>query len=146
MRLTLPQQDIYFEQLLFPNKPMYNIGAKIEIRGVVNIEIFKKAYVGLINQHDAYRSVITKNNENVSIELLVQHQSELGFVDFSDYTNPLEEANLYMQKEFMKPFDLLKDNLLHVFTLIKVQQEFYYLFSVYHHIISEVPQPSVMIW
>ena len=44
MKLTLPQQDIYFEQLLFPNDPIYNIGAKIEIKGVVNIEIFKKGH------------------------------------------------------------------------------------------------------
>ena len=25
--LTLPQQDIYYEQLLYPNEPIYNIGS-----------------------------------------------------------------------------------------------------------------------
>ena len=44
MKLTLPQQDIYFEQLLFPNDPIYNIGAKIEIKGVIDREIFKKSH------------------------------------------------------------------------------------------------------
>ena len=144
MKLTLPQQDIYFEQLFFPNDPIYNIGAKIEIKGIVNVEIFKKAYVELINQHDAYRSVIVKDNENVKIQILEEHQSELGFVDFSDYKNPIEEANLYMQKEFTKPFDLLKGSLLHIFTLIKVQDNFYYLFSVYHHIITDGWGTSLM--
>ena len=48
MKLTLPQQDIYFEQLVFPNDPIYNIGAKIEIKGIINVEIFKKAHKELI--------------------------------------------------------------------------------------------------
>ncbi|MFC0779789.1 amino acid adenylation domain-containing protein [Flavobacterium sp. HJSW_4] len=144
MKLTLPQQDIYFDQLLFPNDPIYNIGAKIEIKGVVNIEILKKAYVELINQHDAYRSIIIKTEEDVSIELLDEHQSELGFIDFLDYPNSIEEASLYMQKEFAKPFDLLKGNLLHVFTLIKVQEKLHYLFSVYHHIITDGWGTSLM--
>ena len=144
MKLTLPQQDIYFEQLLFPKDPIYNIGAKIEIIGSVNIEIFKKAYVELINQHDAYRSVIVKNEEDVSFELLEKHKSELGLVTFSDCKNPIEEANLYMQKEFTNPFDLLNGSLLHIFTLVKVEEELYYLFSVYHHIITYGRGTSLM--
>jgi amino acid adenylation domain-containing protein len=144
MKLTLTQQDIYFEQLIFPNDPIYNIGAKIEIKGIVNIEIFKKSYVELINQHDAYRSVIVKNNENVKIQIVEEHQSELGFVDFTNYKNPIDEANLYMQEEFTKPFDLSKGSLLHIFTLIKIQDNFYYLFSVYHHIITDGWGTSLM--
>ncbi|MRX70059.1 amino acid adenylation domain-containing protein [Flavobacterium resistens] len=144
MKLTLPQQDIYFEQLLSTNDPIYNIGAKIEINGIVNIEIFKKAYIELINQNDAYRSILVKNEEDVSLKYLDEHQSELGFIDFSDDKKTIEEANLYMQKEFTKPFDLLDGNLLHVFTLVKVQQELYYLFSVYHHIITDGWGTSLM--
>ncbi|BFM45582.1 hypothetical protein CFS9_42230 [Flavobacterium sp. CFS9] len=144
MKLTLPQQDIYFEQLLFSNEPIYNIGAKIEIKGVVNIEIFKRAYVALINQHDAYRIVFVKNEENIGTQILDDHESELGFIDFSESENPIEEANLYMQKEFMKPFNLLEGSLLHIFTLVKVQDDFYYLFSVYHHIITDGWGTSLM--
>ncbi|HKX85643.1 MAG TPA: condensation domain-containing protein, partial [Flavobacterium sp.] len=144
MKLTLPQQDVYFEQLLFPNDPIYNIGAKIEIKGAVNTEIFKKAYKALIDQHDTYRSVLVKNQEDIAIRLVDEHQSELGFVDFSDCENPIEEATLYMQKEFMKPFDLFDERLLHVFTLVKVNDKFHYLFSVYHHIITDGWGTSLM--
>lgn len=144
MNLTLPQQDIYFEQLLYPNDPIYNIGAKIEIKGVIDIEIFKKAYNELINQHDTYRSIIIKNEENVSIKVVEEHQSELGFVDFSNVENSIEEATIYMQREFMKPFDLLGKNLLHVFTLVKVQEDYHYLFSVYHHVITDGWGTSLM--
>ena len=62
MNLTLPQQDIYFEQLLYPNDPIYNIGAKIEIIGELDIEKLKQAYIELINQHDAYRMRLMKKH------------------------------------------------------------------------------------
>ncbi|MDI5888440.1 amino acid adenylation domain-containing protein [Flavobacterium yafengii] len=144
MKLTLPQQDVYFDQLLHPNEPIYNIGAKIEINGPLNIEIFKKSYEALINQHDAYRIVFARFQDNVTTKLLEEHHSKLGFVDFSHCENPVEEATIYMQKEFMKPFDLFKGDLLHIFTLVKVGEDFYYLFSVYHHIITDGWGTSLM--
>ncbi|MFP7658499.1 condensation domain-containing protein [Chryseobacterium proteolyticum] len=144
MRLTLPQQDIYFEQLLYPNEPIYNIGAKIEIKGHINIDAFQKAYHELINQHDAYRTKLVKDQENIRLKIVDIHNSELGFIDFSDSEAPYETANLYMQEEFSKPFDLFGESLLHVFTLVKINDDFYYLFSVYHHIITDGWGTSLM--
>ncbi|TDO73419.1 amino acid adenylation domain-containing protein [Flavobacterium chryseum] len=144
MKLTLPQQDVYFEQLLYPNEAIYNIGAKIKIKGVINAEVFKKAYNALIKQHDAYRSVLINEQENVTIKIVEEHYSELGFVDFSQYQKPYEAATSYMQEEFAKPFDLLGEHLLHVFTLVKVGENYHYLFSVYHHIITDGWGTSLM--
>jgi amino acid adenylation domain-containing protein len=144
MKFTLPQQDVYFDQLLHPNKPIYNIGAKIEINGTLNISIFKKSYEALIAQHDAYRTIFTRSGETVAIKLEEGHHSKLGFIDFSDSKKPHLEANKYMEKEFLKPFDLFSGNLLHVFTLIKVGEDLHYLFSVYHHIITDGWGTSLM--
>jgi len=144
MKLTLPQQDVYFEQLLYPNEPIYNIGAKIKIEGTINTDVFKKAYHELIKQHDAYRTIIAAEEENVTVRILEEHQSELGFIDFSQSEEPFEMAYSYMQEEFTKPFDVLGENLLHVFTLVKVQENYHYLFSVYHHIITDGWGTSLM--
>ncbi len=144
MRLTLPQQDVYFEQLLYPNEPIYNIGAKIEIKGEIDFNVFDKAYIELINQHDAYRSCLIQNDNDVKIELKSSHNSQLGFVDFSNEEYPEVSANNYMQQEFVRLFDLVKSELLHKFTLIKVNDHFHYLFSVYHHIITDGWGTSLM--
>jgi amino acid adenylation domain-containing protein len=144
MKFTLPQQDIYFDQLLHPNEPVYNIGAKIEIKGFLNIEIFNKAYRELIKQHDAYRIILERDQENVTSKIVQEHDSKLGFVDFSQHKNPNEEATSYMQKEFMKPFDLFDGNFLHVFTIVKITDDYHYLFSVYHHIITDGWGTSLM--
>jgi len=144
MKLTLPQQDVYFEQLLYPNEPIYNIGAKIEIKGIINVGIFRRAHNELINQHDAYRSTLINDPENVTVQIVEEHNSKLGFVNFSDRQKSYEDANAYMQEEFSKPFDLFGERLLHVFTLVKVSEDFHYLFSVYHHIITDGWGTSLM--
>jgi amino acid adenylation domain-containing protein len=144
MKLTLPQQDIYFEQLLYPDQPIYNIGAKIEIKGNLDIGILERAFTALIDQHDAYRSILIKEKDHVLIKSVDKHQSQLGFIDFSNFSNPAAKATSYIQDEFVKPFDLFARKLLHVFTLIKVEENFFYLFSVYHHIITDGWGTSLM--
>jgi amino acid adenylation domain-containing protein len=144
MLLTLPQQDIYYEQLLYPGEPIYNIGAKIAINGTIVYEILNKAYVALIDQHDAYRSILVEEQAGVSIKICAEHDSILNFIDFSPELDPDAAANRYMQATFTKAFDLHAGKLLHKFVLIKVSDTFHYLFSMYHHIITDGWGTSLM--
>lgn len=142
--LTLPQQDIYFEQILYPNDPIYNIGAKIEIRGSINVDAFKDAYIHLINQHDAYRIIIDSNNDIPYFYILDIHNSELEYIDYSNEAHAERISLEFMHKNFQTAFDLNKKELLHKFILIKVQDDLYYLFSKYHHIITDGWGTSLM--
>ncbi len=144
MKLTLPQQDIYFEQLLYPDEPVYNIGAKISIRGSISYEWLNQAYITLINQHDAYRSIISRRGNEVEIDFIENHGSVLEYVDFSGNTNADEAANEFMQNRFRVAFDLHSGKLLHQFILVKIGEGFHYLFSVYHHIITDGWGTSLM--
>ena len=144
MQLTLPQQDVYFEQLLYPNEPIYNIGAKIAIRGALSEELLQRAYVALINQHDAYRSVFYKKGEQVEVRILEKHHTQLKIEDYSNKRNSHEKAIAFMEEQFRNPFDLNSGQPLHKFILIKVDSKFYYLFSVYHHIITDGWGTSLM--
>lgn len=144
MKLTLPQQDIYFEQLLYPNDPIYNIGAKIEIKGNLDLSILRSAYNAMINQHETYRSVFIKTDDEVEMEFVKEHNSELGYSDFSTFENPIEIADDYMNKKFSIPFNLFSKEMLHSFVLIKLRDNHYYLFSMYHHIITDGWGTSLM--
>lgn len=143
MRITLPQQDIYFEQLLFPNQPIYNIGAKISIEGKIDVSIFKQSYNVLIKQHDSFRSRIVRRNGEIEFCEFTTH-NDLECIDFSNLENPQAAATNYMQTEFKKPFDLYSGTQLYAFKLIKVRENFHYLFSVYHHIITDGWGTSLM--
>ncbi|WP_459210867.1 amino acid adenylation domain-containing protein [Aquimarina rhabdastrellae] len=145
MKLTLPQQDVYFEQLLYPKDPIYNIGAKIKIEGNIDIKLFNKAYIELINQHDTFQVYFEKFEEEIIGIKTSKEIEELEFLDFSKNKKPEGEANVFMQKAFLNAFDLnKKDTLPYKFLLIKISDSVYYLFSVYHHIITDGWGTSLM--
>ncbi|MEI3790603.1 MULTISPECIES: amino acid adenylation domain-containing protein [unclassified Chryseobacterium] len=143
MKLTLPQQDIYFEQLLFADEPIYNIGAKISIEGSLNKDMFERAYVALIQQHDAYRCFLKGDLNNTEM-LLTTEIRPLEYIDFSNKESKEVLVLEFIQKEFKKSFDVEKDKFLYRFVLIKVDEKFHYLFSVYHHIITDGWGTSLM--
>jgi surfactin family lipopeptide synthetase A len=132
-QFTLPQQDIYYEQLLYPGKAIYNIGASISIAGDLSFAMMEEAYQQLVAQHDAFRTVIHEDG----FEVLATYNVKLGFVDFSSTENGETAAINYMQADFIQPFDLFCGKPLHRFCLVKVRDGFHYLYSVYHHIITD---------
>ncbi|MDC8104560.1 amino acid adenylation domain-containing protein [Chryseobacterium sp. B21-037] len=144
MKLTLPQLDVFFEQLLYPDTPIYNIGAKIEIKGEIQIETFKKAYREMINQHDAYRSFFRQSEDEVKKHIKEEEPRHLEWIDFSNETDAVSSAEHFMEREFLIPFNVLEDDCLYRFVLIKCSNVHYYLFSVYHHIITDGWGTSLM--
>ncbi len=144
MKLTLPQYDVYYEQLLYPEEPIYNIGAKIKIEGDLDANTFQEAYEALIRQHDAYRTIFTMDDGEVVANVIENNAYHLKCIDFSEHENAEEVANAFMLEEFVKPFQLLSETFLHKFILIKVSTKLHYLFSVYHHIITDGWGTSLM--
>ncbi len=144
MKLTLPQQDVYYEQLMYPDFPIYNIGAKISIQGNIDYEVLNKAYNALINQHDIYRSYVDSSADQVEVHIQDSFEQALEYIDFSSEENADAVANTFMQETFKTPFNLKEDQQLHKFILIKTGTSFHYLFSVYHHIITDGWGTSLM--
>ncbi|KAA1243809.1 non-ribosomal peptide synthetase [Aquimarina sp. RZ0] len=144
MRLTLPQQDVYYEQLLYSEEPIYNIGAKIRIEGPLQIEAFECSYMSLIQQHDVYRTVFFKSQGGTFNQQLKEEVAPLRFQNFSKQNNSETKACEFMQQEFMKPFQLSEGEPLYRFVLVKVAENKHYLFSVYHHIITDGWGTSLM--
>jgi amino acid adenylation domain-containing protein len=135
--LTLPQQDIYYDQLLYPQKAIYNIGARIVVQGTLNLAALRAAYDQLLQQHDALRMTIVNNNNEPRMKILEAYEPTFGFRDFSSCADADAEAQEYMRNEFVVPFDLQKEGLLHRSCLLKISESFYYIFAVCHHIITD---------
>jgi amino acid adenylation domain-containing protein len=144
MKLTLPQQDVYLDQLRYPDLPIYNIGAKIEINGTIDINAFKRAYEELINQHDTFRALFSVEDEKVITEVSEKNIDELPVIDFSDTKDAQKEADRFIQEQFRKPFNIFGNQFLHRFLLIKINTKKFYLFSVYHHLITDGWGTSLM--
>ena len=130
------QQEIWFEQILHHNNPLYNIGGYSQIDGSIEPTIFEQAINQVIRENDALRIILCKG-ENIPTQVfLEQADIKLDFRDFSNQNNSHQKAIEWMQQDFAKPFQLY-DKLLFKYVLFKISDNCYYSFQKYHHIIVD---------
>ena len=53
--LSSVQREIWFDQLLYPDTPVYNIGGYLRIDGDINPDIFHRALTQLVKENDILR-------------------------------------------------------------------------------------------
>ena len=134
--LSSPQRDIWFDQILHPNVPLYNIGGYARIDGPIDQARFEKALNQVIQENDALR-IILHEGESLPTQTFAENVSiKLDFHDFSKTENAHELALKWMKQEFVKPFQLY-DGLLFQFALCKASANCYYWLKKYHHLIVD---------
>jgi len=134
--LSSPQIDIWFDQILHPDVPLYNIGGYVRIEGTIDPAIFEKALNQVIEENDALR-IIIHAGESLPTQTFAENvHINLDFQDFSAQENAHESALKWMAQEFVKPFQLY-DGLLFQFVLCKAEDNCYYWLKKYHHLIVD---------
>ncbi|MEN8216499.1 MAG: condensation domain-containing protein, partial [Pseudomonadota bacterium] len=134
--LSSTQKEIWFDQILHPKLPLYNLGGYLRIDGCIEPIIFEKALNQVIKENDALR-IILHEGENLPTQTFAQNvRLKLDFYDFSAQENAHQSALSWMQREFAKPFQVY-DNSLFQFALFKIATNRYYSFQKYHHLIVD---------
>lgn len=134
--LTSYQMNTWLDQCRSPDKPFYNIGGYMEIIGKVDCKVFQDAVNQIIRDNDALRiAILEKDGEPLQV-FLPELKYNIVFSDFSQKENPREYSRDWMNKEFLKPFDI-DGNILFHFQLIKEDENLYYYFAKCHHLIMD---------
>ncbi|RKZ60715.1 MAG: hypothetical protein DRR16_04190 [Candidatus Parabeggiatoa sp. nov. 3] len=134
--LSSPQLDFWFDQILHPDVPLYNIGGYVRIEGPIEPAIFEKALNHVIAENDALR-IILHEGESLPTQTFAENvHINLDFQDFSTQENAFESALKWIRCEFVKPFQLY-DELLFQFALCKLEANCYYWLKKYHHLIVD---------
>ncbi|MEN8217960.1 MAG: amino acid adenylation domain-containing protein [Pseudomonadota bacterium] len=134
--LSSPQLDFWFDQILHPGVPLYNIGGYVRIEGTIDPALFEKALNQVIAENDALR-IILHEGESLPTQTFAENvHIKLDFHDFSETENAHESALKWMEQEFVKPFQLY-DKLLFQFALCKASERCYYWLKKYHHLIVD---------
>lgn len=134
--LSSPQLDFWFDQILHPDVPLYNIGGYVRIDGPIDPTLFEQAIDRVIEENDALRIVI-HGGEGLPRQTFAENvRINLDFQDFSTQENAREAAIAWMEQEFVKPFQL-DEGLLFNFALCKAAENCYYWYQKYHHIIVD---------
>ncbi|MDM8558174.1 amino acid adenylation domain-containing protein [Candidatus Parabeggiatoa sp. HSG14] len=134
--LSSNQKDIWFDQILHPDIPFYNIGGYLRIDGPIDPAIFEKSLNQVIQDNDALRIILHKGEDLPTQTFAENVQIKLDFHDFSNQENANQLAVDWMQHEFVKPFQLY-EGFLFQFALCKVSDNCYYWSKKYHHLIVD---------
>ena len=131
--LSLSQREIWFDQLMYPDIPLYNIGGYVRIDGPVDPVLFEQAVCQLVHQNDALRTILHEGDPLPVQEFPKEVRVEIPFFDFSNsHRDPVQ----WMKKEFDKPFELY-EKLLFQYAFIKISQDCYCWFFKYHHLVAD---------
>lgn len=135
--LTSSQLDIYFDQLRLPHLPMYNIGARIEIKGKLDVEQMNRAYQAMITQHDVLCRTLVREGNEIGFRALETKAHPLIFQDVSTASEASKTADEFILNHFKQVYSFEKDQRLYDTFLIKITQEEYILYAKYHHLLTD---------
>ncbi|KTD46054.1 peptide synthetase, non-ribosomal [Legionella quinlivanii] len=130
--LTLAQQDIYYDQLYHTESPIYNIGGYIKL-GQINVGKLIEAHKLLVNSNDAFGIRIAEHNDEACQFISKDRLDSLPIVDFSNYSNPIAEAEAWAKKLFETPIRLINNQLCYAH-LVKISDNSFWYIGIAHHI------------
>jgi amino acid adenylation domain-containing protein/non-ribosomal peptide synthase protein (TIGR01720 family) len=134
--LTSVQRVIWLDQKFGSESPVYNIGGYLEIQARIDREIFGSALDRLVAECDALRTVIVEQ-EGVPYQYFTPHSTVAsGYEDFSGIADPAGEAQKWMEEQTRIPL-LLDGGPLYLFCLIRVEEDRYFWYFKFHHLIID---------
>jgi amino acid adenylation domain-containing protein/non-ribosomal peptide synthase protein (TIGR01720 family) len=135
--LSSPQREIWFDQVLHPELPLYNVGGYVQINGAIDPALFESAVNLLVKRHEALRTVVAPDPEEMPMQTFLEDLAVTVPVhDFSREKNPRFSALAWMQQQFVQPFALYEKPLFH-FALLKIDSHCFFWFKKYHHLIVD---------
>jgi amino acid adenylation domain-containing protein len=133
--LPANQRVIWFEQKLFPESAIYNVGAYTLIHGSIDTTLFEKAINILIAQNDALRATF-EEIEGIPRLLLQTADTapafHLPFLDFSTQENSREACISWMNAQNTLPLSFA-ENKLYTFALLKQSDTAFFWYAKVHH-------------
>ncbi|MBD2824488.1 non-ribosomal peptide synthetase [Xenorhabdus szentirmaii] len=132
------QKDVFYEQNLYQDSPLHNIGWYTLMEEEVDIVILQQAW-NLLYQHiDALRLHISINSDHKAVQY-IKNKSDAGLITFQDFSmqsSPEEKAIHWIQQHVDIPINLHKDPLYQA-SLILITDNKYYFLTKFHHIIID---------
>jgi hypothetical protein len=131
MPLTLTQQDIYFDQLHYPDCPLYNVGGYIRLPHI-DVGKLNIAHRYVVSEHDAFGIRLASHNGKMVQYLVEKRSTALSFIDLSQQAQA-EEASGWLKRLFDTPIKI-EDNELFQAYLLKINDDNFYYVGLTHHI------------
>jgi|GEM_PF-1862264 len=141
--LTSGQRAIWFDQLLHDDQPLYNMSGCMRIFGPLDRDRFTAACEELVRRNDVLRLVLRAGADLPTQEILDAYVCDVRYIDLS--ATPANEAwaRDWLDEEIDKPLALF-DRPLFEFALLKLSDDEYWWYHLYHHIILDAYGHSLL--
>jgi len=136
--LSFAQERLWILDQLKPGNVAYNMPGALRIKGVLDVEVLKRAIGEIIERHEVLRTTFEMKEERlvqvihpapeVKIEVVRLEQKEAGERETA--------IRQLVREEAQKPFDLARGPLLRV-KLVRASGEEHVLLFTMHHIVSD---------
>ncbi|HKR62913.1 MAG TPA: condensation domain-containing protein, partial [Thermoanaerobaculia bacterium] len=143
--LTSAQRGVWFDQLLHPEEPLYNMGGYLRIDGAIDEVVFEASLRTLVDRHDALRIVLRNTGDDVpQQEFLHDVDFDLPWLDLSAEEDPDAAAMAWMRARLDTPFALF-DAPLFDFAMLRLAPDRIVWFHKYHHIVFDAWSHSLVV-
>lgn len=135
IELNIIQKGMLFNALSEENNNLYTIQICIDIKGDLNINIFKNAVIEVQRINDALRSVFDWEKTDKPLQIILK-EAELNF-EFNHISElGVKDIEEFIEKDKQKSFDL-KNEVPVRFNLVATQKDSYTLIITHHHILYD---------
>ncbi|NMO14244.1 non-ribosomal peptide synthase/polyketide synthase [Pyxidicoccus fallax] len=144
--LSFAQQRLWVVDQLQPGSSNYNIGAALQLEGVLDVAALRRALEHLVARHEALRATFALK-AGQPVQVIHPHAPwNLPLTDLGTLSPEAREAEArrLATEESTRPFDLATGPLLRT-RLLRVGPEQHVLVLVMHHIVSDGWSVGVMI-
>ncbi len=91
----------------------------------------------LVQRHDALRTIFEQGTDEVPVQTFPEDLPvTVTSLDFSEEKSPRQSALDWRQHKFVQPFDLFERPLFN-FALLKIDEDCFFGFGKYHHLIVD---------
>ena len=134
--LSKSQLLIWIGQKLHPDVPLYNMVLVFRISGQIDPSAFQMAFQSLVDQRDAFRTIISETNGKPEQRVFPHVPSTIEFLDFSTLKNSENEFRNWLDQRSKLQFNLAE--CLFDSALIQMARDQYVWYFNQHHIITDV--------
>ncbi len=132
------QQDIYIDQLMRYNSPQYNVGFYLILKGDLDKSLFSSVLEEALAAHDVFRLRFNLDDPDPVAIVAEDHSSGvLKEHDFSLLAEAEKTAITWISGLMDSHMQLNPDHVPHEHYLLKINDDTYWYFSRFHHLIAD---------
>ncbi|QXU43266.1 non-ribosomal peptide synthetase [Pedobacter sp. D749] len=134
--LSHRQAKFWFIERHNPNTSAFNISLAFKINGVVDLNVFQKAWKSVIARHDSLRTVLFEIDGIPFQKFNEEGNLDFELIDFTSQNNANEQLREQVNAEANTPFQLNNGTLLRAKIYTLTPKLIIFQFTI-HHIISD---------